>query len=275
VEGREVTSVDGYEDLDALFKRSISPEGNLVYYPILLKESRQDSLSTPQECDETLTIRYADGTVQELTAEPYQFYRETGDSATSFWQDGDIPVFKFDQWDTAYETEIQEGAEKLKGAAVAFLDLRSNVGGKSAMVANWLRTYSGISRIAGNGVSYNVYTGQADSRLPDSWLNHEDTLVILTGKATASASEHLIDMAYNLENVLLIGENTDGALLGGVSYMQLPNSKCFIGTNYYRVYLTPDDPDYFEEFRGFYPDIWVPAAEAEELAVKLMENLQK
>jgi hypothetical protein len=38
--------------------------------------------------------------------------------------------------------------------------------------------------------------------------------------------------------------------------------------------LTPDDPDYFEEFRGFYPDIWVPAAEAEELAVKLMERLQ-
>jgi hypothetical protein len=122
-----------------------------------------------------LTIRYADGTVQELTAEPYQFYRETGDSATSFWQDGDIPVFKFDQWDFVNETEIQEGAEKLKGAAVAFLDLRSNVGGKSAMVANWLRTYSGISRIAGNGVSYNVYTGQADSRLPDGWLKHEDS----------------------------------------------------------------------------------------------------
>jgi hypothetical protein len=44
--------------------------------------------------------------------------------------------------------------------------------------------------------------------------------------------------------------------------------------NYNRVYLTPDDSDYFEEFRGFYPDIWVPAAEAEELAVKLMENLR-
>lgn len=36
---------------------------------------------------------------------------------------------------------------------------------------------------------------------------------------------------------------------------------------------TPQDWDYFEELRGFYPDLWVPADEAEELAVKLMENL--
>lgn len=37
--------------------------------------------------------------------------------------------------------------------------------------------------------------------------------------------------------------------------------------------FVPSTNDYFEEFRGFYPDLWVPAGEAEELAVKLMENL--
>lgn len=37
--------------------------------------------------------------------------------------------------------------------------------------------------------------------------------------------------------------------------------------------FVPSTNDYFEEFRGFYPDLWVPADEAEELAVKLMENL--
>jgi hypothetical protein len=40
------------------------------------------------------------------------------------------------------------------------------------------------------------------------------------------------------------------------------------------VYLTPDGSDYFEELRGFFPDIWVPAKEAETLAAKLMENLK-
>jgi hypothetical protein len=39
------------------------------------------------------------------------------------------------------------------------------------------------------------------------------------------------------------------------------------------VYIKAENSDYFEELRGFYPDIWVPAAEAEELAVKLMERL--
>ena len=37
--------------------------------------------------------------------------------------------------------------------------------------------------------------------------------------------------------------------------------------------FVPSTNDYFEELRGFYPDLWVPAGEAEELAVKLMENL--
>lgn len=37
--------------------------------------------------------------------------------------------------------------------------------------------------------------------------------------------------------------------------------------------FVPSTNDYFEEFRGYEPDLWVPADEAEELAVKLMENL--
>ena len=34
--GKTVVSVDGHPDLDALFKRSISKEGYLVYYPVLV-----------------------------------------------------------------------------------------------------------------------------------------------------------------------------------------------------------------------------------------------
>ena len=38
------------------------------------------------------------------------------------------------------------------------------------------------------------------------------------------------------------------------------------------VYLPSADSSY-EELRGYEPDLWVPAAEAEELAVRLMERL--
>lgn len=37
-DGKQVESVESYEDLDQLFRRSISPQGELVYYPVVLKE---------------------------------------------------------------------------------------------------------------------------------------------------------------------------------------------------------------------------------------------
>ena len=39
IDGRKVESVEGYDNLDELMKRSISPEGKLVYYPVLLKDN--------------------------------------------------------------------------------------------------------------------------------------------------------------------------------------------------------------------------------------------
>ena len=95
--------------------------------------------------------------------------------------------------------------------------------------------------------------------------------MILTSKCTASAAEWLIDAAYNLENVLVVGDNTSGAMVGSMAYVQLKNSKLIIGIGTMEN-IIPDTNDYFEEFRGFYPDLWVPAGEAEELAAKLLEQ---
>ena len=103
-------------------------------------------------------------------------------------------------------------------------------------------------------------------------MENDNLLVILTSRRTASAAEHLMDAAYNLENVLFIGENTSGALVGSNTNVQLRNSKFVVGIGMEQNFV-PSTNDYFEEFRGFYPDLWVPAGEAEELAVKLMENL--
>lgn len=77
IDGRKVESVEGYDNLNELMKRSISQEGKLVYYPVLLKDCDfWEALKSPQTCDETLTIHYSNGDTQELTAEPYQIYTE-------------------------------------------------------------------------------------------------------------------------------------------------------------------------------------------------------
>lgn len=280
-DGRTVASVDRYPDLDELFKRSISPEGQLVYYPILLKDGvffgTEDGLHL---CDETLTVHYTDGSTQELTAEPrYDYidptYRDPDYHDISYRQYGDIPVFQFNVCDTEATDELTAGAARLKEAPLSILDLRSNFGGSSLPVDAWLEEY------AGEAVTTPLYTFDVFTpRTPiyysrDRWVSNENTLLILLGKETASAGEYLVGCAYNLENVLFIGENTYGCQLSDATLTRLPNSGCEVTVGSGLLRFMPQDSDCFEEFRGFCPDIWAPAAEAEELAVKLMENLRQ
>ena len=276
--GKVVESVENHEDLDELFKRSISKQGQLVYYPVLLKEAAFDGESEFQKhtCDEKLVIHYTDGSTETLTAEPWKLYFQNlpkGQNTELRETDG-IPVFQFNNFSTEYEHELLDGADQLKDAPVSMLDLRSNMGGNTDTGYAWFRRYVGYR---GYNVPCNGSFFRPDSvipmSLPDGWIEHENVLVLLLGKASASASEAMTDIICNLENALIIGENSWGALLGSAEYMELPNSKCGVRMGMNNIYLTAEDEP-FEEMRGFYPDIWVPAGEAEELAAKLIERLQ-
>ena len=271
--GKRVASVDGYSDLDELFKRSISPEGKIVYYPVLLQERNPfKDQSEPQICDEALTVRYANGSTQTLTAEPFQiYYKEIeGGGITEYHKDGEIPVFTFNECDINAISEIEAGAIMVAKYPVGVVDLRSNLGGNSRVTDRWLWRYLGQLPPV-NQCIMNVFTGI--SNVADAWIENDRVLIVLTGKWTVSSAEMFVDQAHNVENVLFVGENTFGAqVTSAETNLQLPNSKCFVVMGSGRFH-TPQDWNYFEELRGFYPDLWVPADEAEELAVKLMENL--
>ena len=278
VNGKVVESVENHEDLDELFKRSISKQGQLVYYPVLLKDAAFDGESEFKKhtCDEKLVVHYTDGSTETLTAEPWKQYYENlpkGQNTDLRETDG-IPVFQFNNFKTLYQAEIVNGAEQLKGAPISMLDMRSNTGGNEGIVRAWINQYTGVRNVPGNGIHFSIDSGRAQSRLEDDWVSHDGILILLTGKATASSGEIILDVACNLENSLIIGENTWGAMIGNSGYAELPNSKASVQMTMSRVYITPEGYDYFEEMRGFYPDIWVPAGEAEELAAKLIERLQ-
>ena len=70
--------MDDHPDLDELFKRSISEQGYLVYYPVLLKPATFDGTEWEKHtCDETLTVHYTDGSTDTLTADAWrQYYKE-------------------------------------------------------------------------------------------------------------------------------------------------------------------------------------------------------
>ena len=253
VDGKTVESVENHADLDELFKRSISKQGQIVYYPVLLKEAMFDGQSEFEKhtCDEELTVHYTDGTTETLTAEPWKQYFEhlPKNKNTELRQTKGIPVFQFNNFNTEYRDEILDGAEQLKDEPVSMLDLRSNTGGNSTIGGKC----TGLS-------------------LPDKWIPHDNLLILLSGKASASSAEDLIEDACNLENVLIVGENTLGCMLANAGYIELPNSKCGVTMSASSVFLHPNNEP-SEEFQGFEPDLWVPADEAEELAAKLIDNI--
>ncbi len=279
IDGRKVESVEGYDNLDELMKRSISQEGKWVYYPVLLKDNDPSiRLDLPQSCKETLIVHYTNKTTQELKAEPFQIYSETflknpeEYQMVTYRQNEEIPVFQFNEFDLNYKEEISESAAALKDAPIAILDLRSNRGGSALIAEDWISKYANTLVLMNRNI-IDTKTGEFLRNEEDKWIENPNMLIILSGKYSASASEMLIDCAYNLENVLIIGENTMGALLGGQGSTCLPFSAVKVGVGNGLMSLQTEG-DYFEELRGFYPDVWVPAGEAEELAVKLIENLK-
>lgn len=281
-EGKTVASVNGYSDLDALFKRSISPEGEIVYYPVLLKDyMATDAFTETQVCTEQLTVHYTDESTQELECEPYTLSDllqtvEDPDAIPQISTDGDIPVFTIYSFmrtdDSDWQEQAQKGVEILGDSKIAILDLRFNSGGYYKPMLEWLKEYAGMT-VPTNLMSFDGFSQNQRTDSKDAWIENKNTLIILTSKRTASCAEWMVDAAHNLENVLIIGENTRGAMQGdSMGEVTLQNSKLRIGMGMAQGFV-PSEEDYFEEYRGLYPDLWVPAGEAEELANKLIERL--
>ena len=91
------------------------------------------------------------------------------------------------------------------------------------------------------------------------------TLIVLMDANVYSAGEGFISYLHQVENVVLVGENSGGALTyGQMSHHRLPNSKLLVGLpTSLNVFV---DLEYREE-KGFFPDLWVPAEDTLNYAV--------
>lgn len=272
-EGNKVLSVNGYDNLDELFKPSISKTGEIVYYPIVLEEREFfSSIFNEQICTKELTIKLSDGSAKVLTAEPYQIYVEENDQNITFLEKENIPVIVTRGFD------YNNGGNKLASSGkdyndkpIVIFDLSLNPGGDGKIAFDWLSQYTGES-IPSNSLIYNMVYKKIINKEPDQFISHDSLLIVLTGKYSASSSELMIDKLHNLENTVFIGENTMGTMIGvDLRRIQLPNSRISF-TVPSSFALVPEDTDsyYFEELRGFYPDLWVPAAEAQDAAIRLV-----
>ncbi|MBU7023160.1 MAG: hypothetical protein HXS40_03250 [Theionarchaea archaeon] len=88
----------------------------------------------------------------------------------------------------------------------------------------------------------------------------DTTLIVVINGSVASAAEGFIMYLQQVENVVLVGENTMGALVfGQMTLHKLPNSALSV-----RLPISLNIPLNLElrEERGFFPDVWIPAEDA-------------
>ncbi len=97
-------------------------------------------------------------------------------------------------------------------------------------------------------------------------------LVVLIDSYAVSAGEGFVRYVQQLENVVVVGTNTCGAMLAGnVGVFILPNSKIGLSCGT-KISLCEDlvNPD----GRGLMPDLWVHPDEALERAIKYIQAVQ-
>ena len=311
-----VESVEGWNNLDELFKRSISDDGSIVYYPVVYQLAKIEEIRGEQQeksiITDDLTVYYSDGSSQVLSAMPYESYKRADGEPITCRNSMGVPILFVRNMYHSEPKSDTDGkkfisyAETLRKEQVMIVDLRSNTGGSSAASVKWWETYT-EHEVTANFIR--ILLGNLQDWLKRSWNTDSDTyvsaqtmqktmgfkfaskyytamysqqdmfvenhelLIILTSKRTASAAEHFTDIAHNVENTLIIGENSAGCMFGSSipSPLELPNThlRLTFGDSFS---IFPEDPAYFQEFRGLEPDIWVPAGEAEELAVKFIER---
>lgn len=300
---RQISSVEDYADLDTLFRRSISTEGAIVYYPVVLAEiSIRDFMANPTFTPKDLVVRFTDGTSQVLIAEVFKSVQSSEGSAIAMYKNrGTTVLFSgYMGFDEAGDQEAQlflDYAEQLKSEPVMILDLRSNHGGNSVLPHKWLHAYFGKNVTSNSyAIGYNIaqpggkfYVSDKNQSeflekrnigggitllggQPDEFVENENLIIVLIGNGTASAAEAMVDLLHNVSNVLFIGDLTYGCYvgMGSAAALKLPFSQISVSFgNGLRIF---PEGDYFQEMRGFFPDLWVPAAQAEELAIKLLLN---
>lgn len=301
--GLMVGQVQGQEDLDTLFRPSISEEGAIVYYPIILSD----------EVPGDLTITYADGTEQSISPTPYRKleYRFRN-KVLGFSVKDEIPVISINQMpydETAVDQlgkDFLAYGEEMRDRPIAIVDLRANIGGNGALPIKWLNAYTGqkvgthafrvipfetvesgnpgsigyqsldtkMNVLGWRTVDRNCSVGYVEDA---EFVNNDRLLIVLTSKLTASSAEIFVDAARSIQNVLVIGENTNGAMRGDAgASIKLFNSG--LPVIYGKSLLAfaeeestfPEKEPYFQEGRGLLPDLWTSAGQAEELALKLI-----
>lgn len=131
-----------------------------------------------------------------------------------------------------------------------------------------LRQYTDAAIAIESGSRQAHWTGPFYPDLP--LIINDTTVVVVTNDLVASAGEGFVLRSSQLENVVVVGENTMGCLtFGNISAHMLPHSNLMVWMPI-NFGLFPDQE--VREGVGLAPDLWVPAPDAVNYAVAALRK---
>ena len=188
-------------------------------------------------------------------------------------------------------TQFLAYAKELRGEPVLILDLRGNMGGHADLPRYWfynltgeiisanfhhlaLRSLDPFMRQSGVDPTLDGRLIEFDDKHriedvpPERIVSNNQLIIMIVDRFTGSSAEYMVDMAFNMENTLVVGHNTGGFLLGSRMQMHLPRSGVTI---FFSGAILIHPEGHFQEGIGFAPDIWVTGC-ALTAALGLIEN---
>ena len=265
----EIAGLEGY------MAQTITPEGYIKWG---FFAATDDFGSLPEYaliCDETVALTWAPMDTAALQPPPYY--------SVSYIKG--IPVISARSFmpDIAeqYGVDVFEKSGALvKENETVILDLRGNTGGNGTYALNWLEHFINelnVKAFTAQRVSKPLlaYVKSPESQYSEEYIEWFETqknqwisdyqdgsmsrnscnIFVVVDSNVASSAEDLVFWLQHVENVFLVGTNTQGtSICGNICNFYLPNSKLAIqfGTklNVYGSLVRSDG-------HGFEPDLWV------------------
>ena len=211
-------------------------------------------------------------------------------------EEGGIPVVVTRNFSSGEHSGMTRIAFERSGAAMrdeplAIIDLRGNSGGSRNHVGSWIDNYarerpnreltfvdyllststlSAVRRQPMLGADQWSRLRWPDGHSAGEFVANENAIIVLADNEVFSAGEYFLGLLRQIDNVLVVGTNTRGALVSSrTTGTTLPHSGFALtfGTS---LNLRPDLSQF--EGVGFLPDLWVPPGESLERVLAFVER---
>jgi len=292
--GLYLAELAGY-DMGDIMRLQLDEQGRHFYAPVMMRDgissaSSQLTIIYEDDTTEQIMLQAAPMSINAFEAPSSLEYIDDIPIVSLAWMMG-MGAIPHGQ----YALDFLGFAEELRNEPIVILDLRSNFGGTAVLPLNWMYLLTG-EVVMGNSPwltnwdneleypwkprgntpeSNSLYISEDDMEklhflfhrtiingFPVEYLierhivERTQILIVLVDRYTMSAGEFFVDLAFNVENTLVIGQNTFGSLTCSSSYphLRVPNSGIAISLGR-DLMLHPEG--HFAEGVGYRPDVWV------------------